>query len=143
MRVISTPSGLVPPLVVSLVVFLGTKYVYCILGPPEWVHCCGPRMQHIYFVPRNTTKLTTRGGTSPDGVEMTLIRESSKSTHCLGTRLSIATVIARRDVRFCPCNKPLLFLRTSAEVLRLSESIERDRQASTRVDTRPEHHRFA
>ena len=33
MRVISTPSGLVPPLVVSLVLFLGTKYVCCILGP--------------------------------------------------------------------------------------------------------------
>ena len=25
-------------------------------------------MQHTYFVLRNTTKLTTRGGTSPDGV---------------------------------------------------------------------------
>ena len=24
-------------------------------------------MQYTYFVPRNTTKLTTRGGTSPDG----------------------------------------------------------------------------
>ena len=43
-------------------------------------------MQHTYFVPRNTTKLTTRGGTSPDGMEMTLIREW-KSTHRLGTRL--------------------------------------------------------
>ena len=41
-------------------------------------------MQHTYFVPRNRTKLTTRGGTS--GVEMTLIRER-KSTHRLGTRL--------------------------------------------------------
>ena len=28
-------------------------------------------MQYTYFVPKNTTKLTTRGGTSPDGVEMT------------------------------------------------------------------------
>ena len=27
---------------------------------------------YSYFVPRNTTKLTTRGGTSPDCVEMTL-----------------------------------------------------------------------
>ena len=34
--------------------------------------------------------LTTRGGTSPDGVEMTLIRER-KSTHRLGTRLTLAT----------------------------------------------------
>ena len=34
-------------------------------------------MQHTYFVPRNRTKLTTRGCTSPDGVEMTLIRETS------------------------------------------------------------------
>ena len=31
MRVISTPSGLVPPLVVSLIVFLGTKYVWTAL----------------------------------------------------------------------------------------------------------------
>ena len=29
-------------------------------------------MLHTYFVPRNKTKLTTRGGTSPDGVEMNL-----------------------------------------------------------------------
>ena len=43
-------------------------------------------MHYAYFVPRNTTKLTTRGGTSPDGVEMTLIRER-KSTHRLGTWL--------------------------------------------------------
>ena len=43
-------------------------------------------MQYTYFVPRNRIKLTTRGSTSPDGVEMTLIRER-KSTHCLGTRL--------------------------------------------------------
>ena len=43
-------------------------------------------MHYAYFVPRNTTKLTTRGGTSPDGVEMTIIRER-KSTHRLGTRL--------------------------------------------------------
>ena len=42
--------------------------------------------RYTYFVPRNTTKLTTRGGTSPDSVEMTLIRER-KSTHRLGTRL--------------------------------------------------------
>ena len=48
-------------------------------------------MQHTYFVPRNATKLTTRGGTSPDGVEMTLIRER-KSTHRLGTRLPIVNV---------------------------------------------------
>ena len=41
-------------------------------------------MQHTYFVPRNKTRLTTRDGTSPDGVEMTLIRER-KSTHRLGT----------------------------------------------------------
>ena len=41
---------------------------------------------HIYFVPRNSNKLITRGGTSPDGVETTLIRER-KSTHRLGTRL--------------------------------------------------------
>ena len=47
-------------------------------------------MQHTYFVPRNTTKLATRGGTSPDGVEMTLIRER-KSTHRLGTRLDVRT----------------------------------------------------
>ena len=40
-------------------------------------------MQYTYFVTRNTTKLTTRGGTSPDGVEMALIRER-KSTHRLG-----------------------------------------------------------
>ena len=39
-------------------------------------------MRYTYLVPRNTTKLTTRGGTSPDGVEMTLIRER-KSTHRL------------------------------------------------------------
>ena len=43
-------------------------------------------MPYANFVPRNTTKLTTRGGTSPDGVEMTLIRER-KATHRLGTRL--------------------------------------------------------
>ena len=43
-------------------------------------------MQYTYFIPRNTTKLTTRGGTSPDGVEMTLIQER-ESTHRLGTRL--------------------------------------------------------
>ena len=43
-------------------------------------------MQRTYFVPRNTPKLTTRGGTSPEGVEMTLIRER-KSTHRLGTKL--------------------------------------------------------
>ena len=53
---------------------------------PQATAMVGPRMQHAYFVPRNTTKLTTRGGTSPDGVEMTLIRER-KSTHRLGTRL--------------------------------------------------------
>ena len=46
-------------------------------------------MHYAYFVPRNTTKLTTRGGTSPDGVEMTLIRER-KSTHRLGTSLGIS-----------------------------------------------------
>ena len=44
-----------------------------------------------YFVPRNTTKLTTRGGTSSDGMEMTLIRER-KSTHRLRTRLSTCQV---------------------------------------------------
>ena len=51
-------------------------------------------MQHTYFVPRNTTKLTTRGGTSPDGVEMTLIRER-KSTRRLGTRLDVDCRTAR------------------------------------------------
>ena len=43
-------------------------------------------MQYTYFVPRNTIKLATRGDTSPEGVEMTLIQER-KSTHHLGTRL--------------------------------------------------------
>ena len=43
---------------------------------------------------RNTTKLTTRGGTSPDGVEMSLIRER-KSTHRLGTRLVIAQLLCQ------------------------------------------------
>ena len=49
-------------------------------------------MQYTYFVPRTTTKLTTRGGTSPDGAEMTLIREM-KSTHRLGTRLRVESSI--------------------------------------------------
>ena len=52
-------------------------------------------MQHTYFVPRNTTKLTTRGGTSPDGVEMTLIRER-KSTHRLGTWLPQLPFVASK-----------------------------------------------
>ena len=50
-------------------------------------------MHYAYFVPRNTNKLTTRGGTSPDGVEMTLIRER-KSTHRLGTRLVSVCLVA-------------------------------------------------
>ena len=54
-------------------------------------------MQYAYFVPRNTTKLTTRGGTSPDGVEMTLIRER-KSTHRLGTRLPKTSLTIIRAV---------------------------------------------
>ena len=49
-------------------------------------HYGGPRMQHTYFVLHFVLHLTTRGGTNPDGVEMTLIRER-KSTHRLGTRL--------------------------------------------------------
>ena len=44
------------------------------------------RFKNAAHILRNTTKLTTRGSTSPDGVEMTLIRER-KSTHRLGTRL--------------------------------------------------------
>ena len=40
-------------------------------------------MQYTYFVPRNTTKLTTRGNTSPDGVEMTLTQERKSGTAIL------------------------------------------------------------
>ena len=64
----------------SLVMFLGTKYVL-----HSWTALIGPsaaakmdplgRSKNAVFVPRNTTKLTTRGSTSPDGVEMTHQRE--------------------------------------------------------------------
>ena len=59
-------------------------------------------MQHTYFVPRNTIKLTTRGGTSPDGVEMTLIGEEiytpsgDEATACLGL-LYITTFLYYSD----------------------------------------------
>ena len=59
----------------------------------------GPRMHYAYFVPRNTTKLTTRGGTSPDGVKMTLIRER-KSTHRLGTRLIDSMIGITGELQF-------------------------------------------
>ena len=36
-------------------------------------------MQYTYFLLKNTARLTTRGGTSPNGVEMTLIREYKPS----------------------------------------------------------------
>ena len=52
-------------------------------GPITAVQECSTYTQ---VVPRNMTKLTTRDGTSPDGVEMTPVRER-KSTHRLGTRL--------------------------------------------------------
>ena len=42
------------------------------------------------FVPSNRTKLITRGGTSLDCVEMTLIRER-KSAHRLGTSLAFTS----------------------------------------------------
>ena len=45
MGVISTPSGLVPPLVVSLVVFLGTNLNVCLLFLicKSWTALIGPR----------------------------------------------------------------------------------------------------
>ena len=50
-------------------------------GPIRAVQECSTHTLFL-LVPRNTTKLTTRGDTSPDGVEMTLIREK-KSIHDL------------------------------------------------------------
>ena len=82
MRVTSTPSGLVPPPVVSLVVFLvcvlhswTTLIGSSFMSPPVLMgqFYGSPRMYHTYFVSSNRTKLNTRGGTCPDGVKTTLI----------------------------------------------------------------------
>ena len=61
-------------------------------GPVRAVQECST----YTFVPRNTTKLTTRGGTSPDSVEMTLVRER-KSTHRLGTRLTLLAIMSQSN----------------------------------------------
>ena len=65
---------LVPPFVVSLVVFLGISMCAAFLDCPiaNWpIRTRGSSNDGpTYFVPKNRTKLTTRGGTSPDGVEI-------------------------------------------------------------------------
>ena len=73
----------------------GTKYLCYILGPPQLATggCNDGSLgrsknaAHILCSPLCSPLMTTRGGTGPDGVEMTLIRER-KSTHRLGTRLT-------------------------------------------------------
>ena len=63
----------------------------------------------IYFVPRNTTKLTTRGGTSPNGVEMTLIRKR-KSIHRRGYLLPPSCVHVLRRAAVSVISASLWYL---------------------------------